>query len=340
MEITINDVARAAGVSKSTISRYLNGRYEGMSDETRERIAGIVAELDYRPNALARSLKQKRTHTVGAIVANILNPFSTSVIRGVEDYCKQSGFSLILCNADEDPQKEKEYLEMLTDKQIDGLIINTTGRNNDLITAINRKMPVVLIDRKVPEINADTVCVDNIGGSAAGIDHLLRLGHRKVAMFTLPCDDVSPRLERVQGYKQALAAGGVPFTPHLLVETEPQEEAVQRELAALLAGGEKPTAVFGANNLMTIAVIKALRRLNVAIPGGMAVLGFDDWEGAELVEPPVTVIAQPTYDIGVKAAALLLNRIKTGKAKKKPYRPSHALFQPTLVIRKSCGEGD
>jgi DNA-binding LacI/PurR family transcriptional regulator len=340
MEITINDVSRAAGVSKSTISRYLNGRYEGMSDETRERIAGIIAELDYRPNALARSLKQKRTHTVGAIVANILNPFSTSVIRGVEDYCKKSGFNLILCNADDDPQKEKEYLEMLADKQIDGLIINTTGQSNELVASINRKLPVVLIDRKVTEISADTVSVDNIKGVAAGIEHLLRLGHREIAMFTLPCDDVSPRQERIMGYKQALAVGGMAFRPQLLVETEPQEAAVQQKLTALMTGEVKPTAVFAANNLMTIAIIKALRKLKIAIPDGMAVIGFDDWEGAELIEPPVTVIAQPTYDIGVKAAALLLNRIQARKSQKKPYRPSHAVFEPALIIRKSCGEGD
>lgn len=335
MPITINDVARQAGVSKSTISRYLNRRYENMSGETRERIAQVIAELDYRPNAVARSLKQKKTHTVGAIVANILNPFSTSIIRGIEDYCKKSGFNLILCNADDDPVKEKEYIAMLTDKQIDGLIINTTGRNNEMVMAVNQKLPVVLIDRKVPEINIDTVAVDNVKGAALAIDHLVRQGYSRIAMFTLPYANISPRRERVQGYKQALAAHGIPFAPELLVQTAPAVDIVAERLKTLLTDAAEPLAVFGMNNLMTMAVIKALRSMKVKIPGDIGVLGYDDWDWADLIDPPITVIRQPTYQIGSKAATLLIKRARShGRSGK----PSLVVFEPELVIRQSCGE--
>ncbi|MDR3588373.1 MAG: LacI family DNA-binding transcriptional regulator [Negativicutes bacterium] len=337
MPITINDVARRAGVSKSTISRYLNQRYENMSSQTREKITQVIAELDYRPNAVARSLKQKKTHTVGAIVANILNPFSTSIIRGIEDYCKKSGFNLILCNADDDPVKEKEYIAMLTDKQIDGLIINTTGHNNDIVLAVNQKLPVVLIDRKVPEINIDTVAVDNVKGAALAIEHLVRQGYSRIAMFTLPHENISPRRERVQGYRQALAAQGIPFSPEMLVETAPDVGSVTEKLKVLLSGVAKPQAIFGMNNLMTMAVIKALRLMRVNIPSDIAVLGFDDWDWAELIEPPVTVIRQPTYQIGWKAATLL---IKRAKSRGRSGKASLIVFEPELVVRKSCGESN
>jgi len=335
MPVTINDVAARAGVSKTTVSHYLNGRYDSMSKETRENIAQVVEELGYRPNALARSLKQKKTHTIGAIVANILNPFSTSIIRGVEDYCNQHGFSLILCNADEDPVKEREYLEVLADKQVDGLIINTTGHNNDLIKNLNLHLPVVLIDRKVPEINTDTVTSDSRKGVQLMIDHLIKLGRSEIAFFTMPYHEVSPRTERVLGYRQALASHGIACKPHLLVETVLDEAAVIRAVETVLASPEPPAAIFGANNLMTMAVVKALKKLNISIPRDIAVVGFDDWDWAELIDPPVTVVSQPTYAMGQEAATLLIKRLKS---KRNSRKPAVILFDPELVIRKSCGE--
>ncbi len=335
MPVTINDVAARAGVSKTTVSHYLNGRYDSMSKETRENIAQVVEELGYRPNALARSLKQKKTHTIGAIVANILNPFSTSIIRGVEDYCNQHGFSLILCNADEDPVKEREYLEVLADKQVDGLIINTTGYNNDLIKNLNLHLPVVLIDRKVPEINTDTVTSDSRKGVQLMIDHLIKLGRSEIAFFTMPYHEVSPRTERVLGYRQALASHGIACKPNLLVETVLDEAAVIRAVETVLASPEPPAAIFGANNLMTMAVVKALKKLNISIPRDIAVVGFDDWDWAELIDPPVTVVSQPTYAMGQEAATLLIKRLKS---KRNSRKPAVILFDPELVIRKSCGE--
>lgn len=334
MSVTINDVAAKAGVSKTTVSHYLNGRFDNMGKETKQKIAEVIEELGYRPNALARSLKKKKTHTIGAIVANILNPFSTSIIRGVEDYCNKHGFSLILCNADDNPDKERDYLEVLADKQVDGLIINTTGCNNDVVKQLNRQLPVVLIDRKVPEIATDTVTVDSRKGVLLAIGHLAARGLTKVAMFTMPYNGISPRAERVEGYKEALAAHGIAFSSEMVVETEVEEQAVIAAIETVLRRSDRPQVLFGANNLMTMAIIKALRKLGVNVPGEIAVIGFDDWEWAELVEPPVTVVSQPTYDMGQEAASLLIHRIR-GKKKRKP---SVILYDPQLIIRKSCGE--
>ncbi|WP_094604329.1 HTH-type transcriptional regulator KdgR [Sporomusa silvacetica DSM 10669] len=338
MSVTIAEVARIAGVSKSTVSRYLNGFYDHMGADTKERIAQVIAELDYRPNALARSLKQKRTHTVGAIVANILNPFSTSIIRGIEDTLQEAGFNLILCNADDDPAKERDYVNMLVDKQIDGLIINTTGCNNELIAQVNQTIPIVLIDRKASDIDIDTVTVDSARGVRQAVDHMVSLGHAGIAMLTLPYDHVSPRLERVQAYQTALAAHGIPFREDWLVQTSIEEDAILSKLQALLGGeaiADKPTSIFCANNMITMSVVKAIKQMGLTIPDEIAVLGFDDWEWAQLIDPPVTVVAQPVYDMGNKAAALLIKRMKGGRSPKKPIT---ILFEPQLLKRKSCGE--
>ena len=309
-----------------------------MGAETKERIAQVIAELEYRPNALARGLKQKRTHTVGAIVANILNPFSTSIIRGIEDTLKAAGFNLILCNADDDPDKEREYINMLVDKQIDGLIINTTGCNNELIAQVNQSIPVVLIDRKAADITIDTVTVDSAKGVRQAVDHIVALGHTKIAMLTLPYDHVSPRLERVQAYQAALAVHQLPFREEWLIQTGIREAEILPKLQALFdskANVDKPTSLFCANNLITMSVVKAIKQMGLTIPAEIAVLGFDDWEWAQLIDPPVTVVAQPVYDMGNKAAALLIKRMKSSRSSQKPIT---ILFEPQLVKRKSCGE--
>ncbi|HWR09268.1 LacI family DNA-binding transcriptional regulator [Sporomusa sp.] len=338
MPVTIAEVARRSGVSKSTVSRYLNGMYDHMGVDTRERIAQVIAELDYRPNALARSLKQKRTHTIGAIVANILNPFSTSIIRGIEDTLQEAGFNLILCNADDDPAKERDYVNMLVDKQVDGLIINTTGCNNSLIAQVNQKTPVVLIDRKAPEIDIDTVTVDSASGVRQAIDHMVSLGHRRIAMFTMPYDHVSPRLERVQAYQTALADHGLLFREEWLIRTGSAEADVAGKLQELVGAESSettPTAIFCANNLITMSVVRALKKMKVTIPDKISVLGFDDWDWAELIEPPITVVAQPVYAMGNKAAIMLIKRLKAARPLKKP---ATVMFKPELIKRKSCGE--
>lgn len=322
-------------MSKSTVSRYLNGRFECMSSETKDRIGEVIRAADYRPNALARSLKQKRTHTIAAVIANILNPFSTSIIRGIEDFCQNAGFNLILCNADDKPAKEKTYLEMLMSKQVDGLIINTTGRNNALMRSVCSNMPVVLIDRKVPELACDTVTVDSESGVGMLIDHLVAYGRRDIALLTLPFETVSPRAERVKGYMDALNRHGIPYRRELLIETDTTEMAVRERLTELFAHGPRPDAVFGFNNLMTMAIIKAVRSMGLVIPDDIAVIGFDDWEWAPLLQPPVTVVAQPAYEMGSKAASLLISRIQSKRAARKP---ALAVYEPRLIVRDSCGE--
>jgi DNA-binding LacI/PurR family transcriptional regulator len=192
-----------------------------------------------------------------------------------------------------------------------------------------------LIDRRIPELACDTVTLDNIKGVSLLVDHLVALGRRDIALLTLPFEAVSPRSDRVRGYKEALERHGIAFKPEFLIESDTNEAAVRERLTALFARGLRPNAVFGFNNLMTIAIIKALSAMELVIPDDIAVIGFDDWEWAPLIQPPVTVIAQPAYEMGSKAASLLINRIQGKKISRKPVL---AVYQPQLIIRSSCGE--
>lgn len=338
MSVTINDVARKAGISKSTVSQYLNGRFEFMSEETQQRIRNIIADMEYRPNALARSLKQKKTNTVAAVVSSILNPFMTNTIRGAEDYCKESGFNLILCNADDDPRQELEYIHTLESKQIDGMIISTTGRNNEALKELNRSgTPVVLFSRHIPELGVDAVTVNNRRGMEMGIRHLIAQGHRQIAFFVLPYREtpVTPRRERAQAYIDLMVEYDLPVRADWLVETSNEEAILSKQLDCLLEGpGLKPTALFGANDLMTMSLVRLLANRRMRVPEDMAVIGFDDWEWAPYLSPPITVVAQPSYEMGRRATERLVQRIQ----KKLEPGPVVEYYEPELIIRRSCGE--
>lgn len=338
MSPNINDVAQKAGVSKSTVSQYLSGRYEYMGADTRERIKEIIESIGYRPNALARSLKNKSTNSVAVIVSSVLNPFFTSIIRGAEDYCKKAGFNLILCNADGDPAKEREYIETLLPKQIDGFLIATTEQNNDYIRNVDKHTPVVLAGRNVPDIGTDAVSVNNFSGISMGVEHLLSLGHRKIALFVLPYSTIkaTPRSERVQAFKTVIKNRDHPGIIDWIVEVENDEELIRQKANELLSLGEnRPTAFFGANDIMTITLFKVLKQMGVKLPQELALIGFDDWEWAALLDPPISAVAQPTYQMGYDAAELLVARINNKNILPKP---QIAVYEPTLVARRSCGE--
>ena len=310
-----------------------------MSRETRGRIRQVIEELDYRPNALARSLKQKKTHTLAAVVSSILNPFMTNTIRGAEDYCKEAGFNLILCNADDDPQQELSYIHTLASKQVDGLIISTTGRNNEALKELNGNgTPVVLFSRYVPEIGVDAVTVDNKLGVRMGVQHLMKNGHQNIAFFVLPYSEIpaTPRRERAHAYCDLMQEYGLPADESWFVETSCDENLLAARVVKMLESpGAKPTAIFGANDLMTMSLVRVLVNLGIRVPQEMAVIGFDDWEWAPYLNPPVTVVAQPSYEMGRRTTERLVGRIMKlyGSA-----GPELELYEPELIIRRSCGE--
>ncbi|MCC5910376.1 MAG: substrate-binding domain-containing protein [Clostridiaceae bacterium] len=331
-KVKLKDVAEKAGVSKSTVSQYLNKRYEFMGKETRKRIEKVIEDLRYQPNEVARSLKIKKTNTIGVIVANILHPFSTYVSRGVEDYCQQRGYNVILCNADNDSNKEKSYIEMLQMKQVDGIIIAATGKNNDLIYREREKgFPIVLFDRYFDDVEVDMVLSDNYQGAFQAVEHLIKMGHKNIALVAPEGHLLSMRKLRIDGYYGALKKYNIPIDESYVkfVTTE----NLTNQLNDLFRQDHVPTAVFTVNDLMTIEVLTYLKENNIKVPDEMAVVVFDDLPMASLLEAPLTVVAQPTYEIGTTSARMLIERIES---KVKP-KHEQKILPCQLIVRQSCG---
>jgi LacI family transcriptional regulator len=329
---TIRDVARRAGVSVATAARAL-GEYGYVSAVTRERVRRVARGMDYHPNAIARSMIKGRTQTLAVIVSDNANPFFASVVRGIEDVVLAKGYAIMLCNADENPEKEAMYLRTVRQKRADGLIISPSGGSATLLRSlIGSGTPVVQVDRRLHGLATDAVLIDNRSGVRAAIEHLIRLGHRRIGMIGGPRRLYTGR-ERLEAYRVALQDAGVPVDDDLILEGSFKERSGYELVGRFLAMRRQPTAIFVANNLMTIGALLALKEAGVRIPQEMAVVGFDDMEWAPILTPPLTAVAQPGYDLGTAAGRLLLERLQAQRAG----RPQTIVFQPRLVVRESCG---
>jgi LacI family transcriptional regulator, kdg operon repressor len=332
-KITISDVAQQAEVSKSTVSQYLNKRYDYMAPKTKERIKEAIEELGYHPNIVARSLKQKSTSTIGVIVANILHTFSTQTIRAVEDICNEQGFHIIVCNADDNPEKERKYIEMLRAKQVDGLIIFPTGGNVDLYNRmVSENYPLVFVDRIVENLKTSSIMLDNESAVKIAVDHFVEKGYGRIGIMTTSLQrHVTPRVERINGFRKALKDNGIPVREEHIKSLE--LEWIQDGLHDMLSSDEPPEALIAGNDLTLIEILRYIKSNGINMPTDLALIGIDDVSFASLFTPELTTIAQPTYEMGKQAAELLLNKIKDPDfiEEKQIYR-----FQPELMIRQSC----
>ena len=307
--ITIADVARHAEVSKSTVSQYLNKRYEYMSETTRKKIEKTIKELNYRPNVVARSLKQKSTFTVGVIVANILHTFSTQIIRAIENNFHQNGFHIIVCNADDEPEKERNYIEMLMAKQVDGFIIFPTGGNVDLYKEmINQNIPLVFMDRTIDEMDIPTVMLDNMDASRLAVQSLVDKGYKRISIITTSIiRNISPRVERIQGYKKALEDFQMPVVPDYI--KSPDVKNLNLAIGELFQLNAPPDAIIAGNDRVLIGVLNYIKEHDLKIPDDIAVIGIDEVSFAGFFTPTISTISQPTVEMANQAVKLLLNQI-------------------------------
>ncbi|WP_413306496.1 substrate-binding domain-containing protein [Bacillus sp. 1P10SD] len=329
---TIADVAQHAKVSKSTVSQYLNKRYDYMAENTKQRIEDAIKELDYRPNIVARSLKQKSTMTIGVIVANILHNFSTQVIRSIEDMCHLYDFHLIVCNADDDPEKEKRYIDMLRAKQVDGIILFPTGDNVELYEEmVDEKYPVIFVDRIVPDVSIPSVMLDNENAAGLAVQHFIEKGYERIGIITNVIRNVSPRMERITGYKKALQSNGIPINEQYIKKLEINK--IQAGLEEMLSLEEPIQAVLAGNDLTLMEILKYVKKQGLRIPADLAIIGIDDVSFASFYEPALTIVEQPSFEIGKKAAELLLSKIQ-----KKDVEDEQANYRlkPRLIVRNSC----
>ncbi|MFN8491340.1 MAG: LacI family DNA-binding transcriptional regulator [Caldilineaceae bacterium] len=328
---TIREVAKRAGVAPITVSRVLN-KSGYFSQEIKDRVEAAVAELHYVPNMLARSLRSNRTQTLGLVLSDITNPFWTTVARGVEDAASQQGFNVILCNTDEKESKQAEYLAVLLRKRVDGILLVPARSTPESVKTIQKQgVQVVVMDRRVPGAEVDVVRGSSTQGAFELVDYLLKLGHRRIAILTGP-ENVSTAQERVNGCKQAFKAAKAPEANMTVIAGEFTIESGYALAQQAVALTPRPTALFAANNFIAIGTLKALHDLGLRVPEDVSVVSFDDLPVSLVVDPFLTVAAQPAYQMGQRATELLLQRIFSPAA-----TPGQEVVLPTqLIVRQSC----
>lgn len=307
--ITIADVAEKAGVSKATVSRFLNRRDELLTPGIATRVEAAIAALGYTPSPMAQALKRGRSRLVGLIVADVTNPFSVAVLRGSEKACQDAGYRLMLFNLGEDWQHERDAIETLASYQVEGLILNTLGRDEGAAAAAARQgRPVVLVDRRHANMQADFVSIDNQGVVAMAAGHLLERGWDDLLFVTEPVAGVSSREERVAAFRSFMDAHVHQAAGRSFESTATGAAVLAEELRQLRARGRRP-AVLASNSVITLRVADAVQRLGWTFGRDLGFVGIDETEWASLVGPGLTTVAQPTDALGRLATACLLERL-------------------------------
>lgn len=328
--VSIKDVAREAGVSTATVSRVLAGK-QVVRAETQAHVLAVVERLGYRPNHAARTLRSQRSTTIGLIVSDIRNPFFTAISRAVEDVTHEAGYSVFLCNTDENVAKEQQYLKLMADENVAGVIYSPTRQSAEKLDPVQFPFPLVLIDREAPASDVDMVLLDNVAAGETLARHLVENGYRRI--FGIFGQASTTGSQRREGFLRGLRSEGI--RPMGESFTEPR---IQSGLAATLnalKSANPPDAIFTTNSLLTAGALTAIRECNLTIPDDVALVGFDETTWSTLVQPQITVIAQPTYEIGQTAAEMLLQRIENPKRSARKVILSGEL----LARGSSLGEG-
>ncbi len=299
--VTISEVAKAAGVSKATVSRYIGGDRQLLAEATAQRLEAVIQHLGYRPNQMARGLKRGQTRLIGMLVADILNPYSVAVIHGVETACRQHGYSLVLCNTNRDDEQERHHLQALQSYNVEGLIVNTLGHQPGELLDLHRRLPMVLVDRQLADLQVDLVGLDNTDAVEQALDHpldhLQTQGYRDIIAIGEPLDGTSSRHERVQAFtasvqRRASVRGRVLSLDAHLPQTLEQ---------CLANDDHGPQALLTFNGVATLAVTRALQVAGRGLGDDLGLIAIDELDWCSLVGPGITALAQPTERIGAAA---------------------------------------
>ncbi len=329
---TIKDVAARAGISYTTVSHVVNGT-RPVSDPVRSKVEAAIAELGYVPSGVARSLRVRATGTLGLLVPNASNPYFAELARGIEDHAERNGYSVILCNSDDDTDKQLRYLRVLLERRIDGLIVATVASDAAFAEALaNLRVPLVLVDRSLDGVSADQLRVDHEQGAYLATRHLLELGHRRIACIGGPASTQVAQL-RAAGYRRALDEAGIEARG--VVDCPFTSPAGHAAAQALLASEQRPTAIFAGNDMIALGVLRAAAERQLQVPQQLSVVGFDDIEVSRYLHPALTTVGQCIGALGEQVAARLLERIRTpGLA------VAQRLIEPILVLRESSAAPD
>ena len=331
--LTIAQVAHEAAVSTQTVSRVLNDRPD-VAPETRRRVQDVIARLGYQPSAIARSLVNQRTRTLGLITADFSDFFFTQVIAGAEVEARKHGYYLMLSSTERNPQDEPQYIRLLTERYVDGILFarpSTEPDDRSLLTLLRDNIPVVTTAYHIPGVALTVVDVDNIDGGRQATACLVENGHRQIAMVSGPASWKSVG-DRATGYRRALETAGIPYDPRLVVEGDWSYESGYRAMQELLHRGDTFTGVFAQNDQMAIGGIRALRDAGRRVPDDVAIVGYDDIPVAAYSDPPLTTIRQPMREVGAVATRLLIQIIEETGA----IQGGEVLLRTELVRRRSC----
>jgi LacI family transcriptional regulator len=322
-----------AGVSAMTVSRVINDQ-PGVSAETRKKIELAISELDYAPSKLASGLVSSKSQLIGLIVPDVSNPFFAPIVHGAETAARRAGYRMLLCNSESDLRTEREYLADLVAHRVEGVLIAPVGDRSDanLIKLLEGNFPLVLIDRRVPGIECDSVTLDNIQGARQMAEHLLAIGHRRIAFIT-DAESVSTGRERRLGLQQALRDAQIEFSENLVFHSTVDQLGGYRSAQQILNLPDRPTAIFTVNNMTAVGVMQALREANLKVPDDIALVCFDDVQHLAVISPFLTVVDQPSESMASVATQLLLERIAGVGGKKS----RNITFPGKLIVRESCG---
>ena len=338
-KVTISDIAREAGVSKATVSRVINKDYSKASEDTIARIESLVVKYNYRPSAVAQSLKTKKTKTIGVILSDVSNPFFSSLLQAVGRAGNAAGYNCYICDSSDDPELEETHIRSLIQRKIDGLLLNPVLSSSNLYHELcHEHFPTVCLNRKPDDLDVSAVLMNNSSGTYMAAERLIKCRRKNVRLFIFTPEGRQPRVERIMGYKNAmhmygyrsLAMNGVCYLP-----TDCGSETVAAVLHEMKQRGQLPDAVIGGTSRITLMVYGAARRLGLRIPEDIAVLGYNEDIWSPYLEPALTTIYQPADDMGTVAMTHLLSLIAD------PVQRAETIcLDPKIIVRKSCGTAD
>ena len=331
--VTLRDVARVAGVHPGTASRALGEETRALvNEETARRVLEAAEQLGYRPNPIARGIKTNRSYTIGVLIPDLTNPLFPPILRGIEDRLEESGYTPLMANTDNDPERERIDWHAMRARQVDGIVAATARRDHRLLAElVDSGVPVVLVNRRAPEGGVPSATADDRRGIRLAVEHLAELGHTHIAHIAGPLE-LSTGLDRHEGFHEAMGELGLEVDPELVVVTRAFTEAEgAKACAELLDRGAGPTAIAAANDRIALGCYDVFAERGIACPDEISVVGFNDMPFADRFQPPLTTIRIPHYEIGMAAAELMLEILLNGEAPPRDIR-----LEPSLVVRSSA----
>ncbi|QHA93085.1 LacI family DNA-binding transcriptional regulator [Bacillus sp. N1-1] len=330
-KVTIKEVAKKAEVSTATVSNVINNT-KFVSEKVRERVLKVIQELDYQANALAKSLRSQESRLIGVIVSDISNPFFSNVVKGIEEGTAANGYNVLLCNTASSLEKEIEFLGILIGKRVEGVIISSSGTDKEYFENLNNiDVPVVFLNRSPNTPAHKVVMTNNIKGANIATEHLIQHGYKNIGIISGP-SSLSTGKDRLTGYRRAMEDYHLSIPDSYIQEGDFSIESGYKAMKDLLTQNNEIEACFISNNFMTLGAYKYLKEVNYSVPNDIAIIGYDDADWADIMNPPLTTVKQPAYEQGIKAIDIMLSTIRS-----EGHKQQIEYLEPNLVVRKSCG---